>query len=709
MLHKVLVIASTEESRGVAFELINHLKGDGYSVDLCHSPELDDVQLKADRALADGMGLDEYEGVVFIDDGGDAKTCIELAKLADGDDKVVAGHKIGCLVMARAGILEDKFVCKGLPKKAYEGAKVVNSTSVRCKNIVTSVDCCASGFAILILDALGGEVQRVITSATPEPLPAKAAMVVSTLGRWPEYWGLAERLAASGTALVVADWADIDLGARKVLRYMRLNPKEGAKLCCGEQSIPSRIWFKQTCIGANESVEAVEALERIGCVNANSSEAMRLAMDKVAVASLVGIGADVRVDVSRLMSPGRRWARSTSKGERRGAVKITGLGDMAVVTRVVGGRAKSKYVDAKSLERTLNAAFHGEFMVQPEAGSIRVGSKDFSLRFLMRRGPDGWGSSCEVARASDGTCCAARQVSWMAFGDEWHDRLVSAREAARGACVALQAMLSNPDGLAELGVDVVFDNGAPAVTGVTTTPDLTIVEQAAASKGQMMALAMSIGMEPHHEEPSCQEIADSRGGMSGFLGEDDGVQRMLVERELAHEGIWAQMDGQVAIQLSDGVEKKSFEDAIEILRGEAMAAARREMSAKDADPGELRRLKMSSRRARHRLFLLRALRKLAGAKRFASIYPSSVSGPYAHLDLPMSERVWEDKEGDDYLTDDKYVRNLPRYNPEYDEYGSGNSEYGFYLVWDEPRRSPEDWFRSLEGEGVYPTRSVLRH
>ena len=67
-------------------------------------------------------------------------------------------------------------------------------------------------------------------------------------------------------------------------------------------------------------------------------------------------------------------------------------------------------------------------------------------------------------------------------------------------------------------------------------------------------------------------------------------------------------------------------------------------------------------------------------------------------------------EEEDYLRDkDKFIRDQPRYNPEYEKGADPGDDYGFYFIWNEPRRSPEEWLRSLESEGVYITRKELRH
>lgn len=83
---------------------------------------------------------------------------------------------------------------------------------------------------------------------------------------------------------------------------------------------------------------------------------------------------------------------------------------------------------------------------------------------------------------------------------------------------------------------------------------------------------------------------------------------------------------------------------------------------------------------------------------------TGVMGPYAHMDLPMLERVtpWE-LIGEGLQGREDEIRSLPRYNPQY------IAGLGVYGVFWEPRRWPYSFNDIYRDDGVYPTRVNLRH
>lgn len=88
----------------------------------------------------------------------------------------------------------------------------------------------------------------------------------------------------------------------------------------------------------------------------------------------------------------------------------------------------------------------------------------------------------------------------------------------------------------------------------------------------------------------------------------------------------------------------------------------------------------------------------------ASASDGGVMGPYAHLDLPMMERVvpWN-LVGEGLQGRENTIRDLPRYNPQV------VGAYGVYGVFWEPRRWPYAFNDIYRNDGVYPTRATLRH
>jgi len=77
---------------------------------------------------------------------------------------------------------------------------------------------------------------------------------------------------------------------------------------------------------------------------------------------------------------------------------------------------------------------------------------------------------------------------------------------------------------------------------------------------------------------------------------------------------------------------------------------------------------------------------------------AQVSGPWANLDLPIEERMWEfEGEDEEYFeTRKKIRRQQTRYNPEYVN--------GFYYKWDDITRDPYSYY---DQDSPYKTRSYM--
>ena len=454
----VLIVAFDGDSGPPAYLLSNALKEHGYSVSFCNTGN-EEAKVKADKILEKNMGVSGFKGVVFLGgDGGSSDIAVNLAKKMDSKALVVAGFGNGCQVLMDAGLLKDKYLCDGLPDDFYKGSKKVNTPSVRSDNIVTGIGNCIESFAMLLLDALGGDIKRVVTGTDPE--------------------------------------------------------------------------------------------------NLNSPDARNLILDAERVAKA--------------------------------------LDGLAPVDKTPGPKTA----------------------------------------LVMRRGIAGWD----------------------AVGDE------SIVSVARMACLAVQASLEDPDGANELGIIIKVRDSGPAVADMTPSP-------------------------PRFES-----------------------KRWIIERELAHEGIWLQPSGKIAV----GDEKLDPMAAIRKLQHAALKRVEDEIEAgKGKDETKLGRTKLLAQKARHRLrlvCLLCSMLEKAGEIKVAGVYDSGVNGPYSNLDLPMCERVYEYKDGDDFLQDrDKAISDLPRYNPEYfgadEDQGEG---MGYYFVWNEPRREPTAWEDVLKGDGIYPTRPILQ-
>jgi hypothetical protein len=729
MSHKVLLIASLEYSRRAALEISEGLREYGYAPLIAHAKEDDESKISSDISLSGVGDMGAFSGVVFLDDGGDSKRCEQICEDANKQDKMIAGYGLGCVVLASAGALVDKYVCQAM--EGVEGAKIVDSPSVRCDNIVTCIPGCSAGFVVLLIDALGGEIKNVIHSSAGTELPPRSALVISKTERWPEYWGLARKLHASGVVLAMANWNDVDIENRDVKSCIVLDVPAMDIRRLVSQPLPKSIWFKQTSIGLEESIDAVASLESIGCRNVNSSAAMRGMSDKAAFAKaiadicdqgdpLVFDGTAAQKASKVLVSIGTRWVKPLSSSLGRGVMRVQGRGQTAIVSRRRAGKAVHVVTDEDGLTGLLRHAYnHGKFMVQEDLGSMHVGDRNFELRFVMRRNAEGWRPSSEIARA--GTLISnpapnaigpgpaaidAPSIMKIIFPSDWEMRLDKARRMAEAACVAFQSSMERPQDVNEIGIDMTFKDGEPRVIEGNSVPDLTFVDAASFGIPALRALAQAIGTNI----PAQQEVAPSSESRSGVApamlsNVDDDTHARLLQREMGLYGIWLQPNGRIAVRGADGTEVKTLDEVIGETRQEAAKAVNEQIDLmeSDADEKSQGRAATISKRVRHKLRLLEEMRRLreAGVIKSAGVYDSTVSGPYSNLDLPYSERVFEYKDGDDWLTDrEKAISDLPRYNPEYDD-------YGFYYVWYEPQRSPYEW-RQRMTDGVYPMRANLQ-
>ncbi len=78
----------------------------------------------------------------------------------------------------------------------------------------------------------------------------------------------------------------------------------------------------------------------------------------------------------------------------------------------------------------------------------------------------------------------------------------------------------------------------------------------------------------------------------------------------------------------------------------------------------------------------------------------SVSGPWANLDLPMKERVWEWGEDEEHFSmREKAKQEQVRYNPEY-------LKQGFFYVWQDLTRDPYK-FEDMKTDSPYKSRHTL--
>ncbi len=103
----------------------------------------------------------------------------------------------------------------------------------------------------------------------------------------------------------------------------------------------------------------------------------------------------------------------------------------------------------------------------------------------------------------------------------------------------------------------------------------------------------------------------------------------------------------------------------------------------------------------HRLIMTEQFRKNLLTSLTAQSKTAQVAGPYSNMDMPLKERVWEWKDGEEeYFADrEKERKNSVRYNPEYDK-------YGFYYVWQDLNRDPY-LFEDRKDESPYQSRFLV--
>jgi hypothetical protein len=400
MSDRVLIVASAEESREPAFLISKFLASNGYSASTCLSDDADS-DVKADVSLDEETSLGGFDAVVFLDDGGDEAAAGRLAENASKKGLVMGGFSAaGCAVLAGAGALKDEFVCSGLPDDFYEGTKErVDSPSVRSDKVVTGAGDCAQGFGVVLVDALGGKVKKIIHGEGDQA----EALVIADIASWPRWWPLARSLSSKGVTLGVARWSDVDVSAGRVANVVVMSPERNA-VSLGDMPLPRSVLVREG------GIEAVRRLEAVGCRNVNSSRAIE-ALSR----------ADVAGDAATLL--GKEAALSVDSLMREGAVaappggRIVGRGDMALVTsdgveyRIVGPS------EVMGAARNLGA--------RPPRGGERV---------LLRREAAGW-----VASSSSGEAAAV---------------------AARTALVA-HAMAGDPNDLGEMEVTVSAEATVP--------------------------------------------------------------------------------------------------------------------------------------------------------------------------------------------------------------------------------------------------------
>jgi hypothetical protein len=104
----------------------------------------------------------------------------------------------------------------------------------------------------------------------------------------------------------------------------------------------------------------------------------------------------------------------------------------------------------------------------------------------------------------------------------------------------------------------------------------------------------------------------------------------------------------------------------------------------------------------HRLIMTELYRKKLICHLMQITKQAQISGPWANLDLPMKERVWEWDDGEEEYFDNRRRsrREQIRYNPE------DATKTGFYYVWQDLTRDPYR-FEDMKTDSPYKSRHLL--
>jgi len=698
-MERVLVIVNAERPSEDLFSITEEIKANGYNVSICCSKLTSEKteKVKPDFHMEETLCLENYSGVIFMDDGGDEKKAIEIAEEANKSGIAIGGYGVGVHILNEAKLLDDKYVSAMSPIELSDKAKKVNSPSVRCENIVTSSGECADGFVVVFIDALGGEIKRIVKGKEEADIPSKSAMVISELNKWTEYWHLAQKLYEKGVGLIVVPWQNIDVKKATINNFLVLSPAFNPKVkkISAELSIPKRCWFKQTNIGKNATIQAIKNLESIGVRNVNSSSVLSLTSDKIASANVLSVFIEQgnpkafnkqQLDqaVELLFEEGCRWIKPIDDSLGRKVMRVIGHRTTCILSRRHLASVKHMILTKNQLKKALNNVYKKDFMVQDNLGEIILGDRSFELRFFMRRTASGWKSSCEIARSgqllsnpqdySRGQilkACTAANLMSMLYEGNWSEKLAEARELSEKACLLVQAQLDRPTDLSELCVDITLNSGEPRIIEINGIPGLVSADEAYSNPNKLHAFASLYRLNPVVYAPMLEdEWKRSRTDMADSLSEGpwgDGFCD-VVRAELAYEKIWPQPDGKIAMHIphEDSLVKLTIDEAIEELKAEAVFALD-QFKEHEYKENIKQFKKMILMKSIHRLLVLREYKKNSCQEQIVHV-ALKMTGPFHNtnevgmgLDAPMP---WEQAELTDY---DPYKQqiNRARRHPEY--------------------------------------------
>ncbi len=105
----------------------------------------------------------------------------------------------------------------------------------------------------------------------------------------------------------------------------------------------------------------------------------------------------------------------------------------------------------------------------------------------------------------------------------------------------------------------------------------------------------------------------------------------------------------------------------------------------------------------HKLIISEIYRKQVIWRYMKLTKQAQISGPWANLDLPIKERMWEwDSEETEFFKErEQAKKDQIRYNPE------NQGSTGFYFVWNEPASRQPYKYEDREKDSVYKSRHLM--
>jgi hypothetical protein len=461
MSNRVLVVACHEKAREPAYHITEFLTSNGYSSQTCRAKH-DESEVKADVTLNEETSLEDYDAVIFLDDGGDDTLSKKLAKKALNKGLVLGGFsQPGCMILAQIGALKDANVCEGLPDEAYKGVKKqVSAPAVRSDDIVTGTGDCALGFGVVLVDALGGKVKKIVESEDE----SAGALVIADSGSWPRWWSLAQVLSSKGLSLGITEWENIDVTAGMAMRTVIMRP-DRRSVTVGNIHLPRSVLVR------DGGLDEIKALEAVGCRNVNSSHAIEAISE-----------ADIIAEASLLIDPPksgdvmRKGRVSASKNGR-----IVGRGDVALFSK--------DGTNYEILDRP------GANKIAKKMGAVCAGIEE---KVLLHRSSAGWVALTENEAVA---------------------------EVAIKTALVSHAMVDDPDSLGEIEVNVsVSEDGAvPSCVCALPSGDHDVSESMARNAKRehlRYDLERDLGNEGVFLQPDGQIAIRAPRGLRTFPAED---------------------------------------------------------------------------------------------------------------------------------------------------------------------------------------------